>query len=250
MSIGTEPKEVVRIAAMADLHCSAATVAGLRPAFAAAPASADILVLCGDMTDRGLPDEARVLARELSLVKVPMVGVLGNHDFDAGQQETIARILAEAGVVMLDGTVHEVRGIGMAGVKGFAGGFGRRALAAWGEPIIKSFVREAVEEGLKLESALAKLRTPVKVALLHYSPIAATVQGEPPEVHAFLGSTRLEEPVDRYRASLVFHGHAHHGTPEGVTKANIPVYNVAVPLLRLTNPGQPPFRVVEVTVTG
>jgi Icc-related predicted phosphoesterase len=135
-------------------------------------------------------------------------------------------------------------------VKGFAGGFGRRSLGAWGEPIIKSFVHETINEALKLEAALARLRTPQKVAVLHYAPIQATVNGEPPEIIAFLGSSRLEEPIDRYRVDVVFHGHAHRGAPEGRTKANTPVYNVAQPVLAAAFPDKAPFRVVEVPVAS
>jgi Icc-related predicted phosphoesterase len=151
---------------------------------------------------------------------------------------------------MLDGDSHELYGVGFAGVKGFAGGFGRRALGAWGEPIIKSFVHETINEALKLEAALARLRTPQKVAALHYSPIQATVEGEPPEIIAFLGSSRLEEPIDRYRVNAVFHGHAHRGSPEGRTKASTPVYNVALPVLAAAFPNQPSFRVVEVPLSA
>ena len=133
-------------------------------------------------------------------------------------------------------------------MKGFGGGFGRRSLGAWGEEIIKKFVHETIEEALKLESALARLRTPQKIAVLHYSPIQATVLGEPPEITAFLGSTRLEEPIDRYRVSTVFHGHAHHGTLEGRTKGNAVVYNVAMPLLKIKFPDQQPFRLVEIPI--
>jgi Icc-related predicted phosphoesterase len=159
-------------------------------------------------------------------------------------------MLNDVGVVVLDGDSYELHGVGFAGVKGFAGGFGRRALGAWGEPTIKSFVHESVNEALKLEAALARLRTPQKIGLLHYSPIQATVNGEPPEIIAFLGSSRLEEPLDRYRVNVVFHGHAHRGSPEGRTKAGAPVYNVAMPVLATAFPDQPPFRVVEVPVSA
>jgi Icc-related predicted phosphoesterase len=149
---------------------------------------------------------------------------------------------------MLDGDAHEVSGVGFAGVKGFGGGFGRRQLGAWGEETIKKFVHETIEESLKLEAALVRLRTPSKVVLLHYAPIHATVVPEPAEIMPFMGSSRLEEPIDRYRVSLVFHGHAHRGSTEGRTKSNIPVYNVAMPLLLASNPESAGFRVVEVPV--
>jgi Icc-related predicted phosphoesterase len=151
-------------------------------------------------------------------------------------------------VIVLDGDSYELHGVGFAGVKGFAGGFGRRALGAWGERIIKEFVHEAINESLKLEAALARLRTPQKIAVLHYSPIQATVQGEPLEIVPFLGSSRLEEPLDRYRVSAVFHGHAHRGALEGRTKNGAPVYNVAMPLLAARFPDRAPYRVVEVPV--
>jgi hypothetical protein len=133
-------------------------------------------------------------------------------------------------------------------VKGFGGGFGKYALGPWGESIIKQFVHEAVDEALKLESALARLRTTHMVALLHYSPVQQTVEGEPLEIYAFLGSSRLEEPIGRYPVSLVVHGHAHRGQLEGTTKSGTPVYNVSMPLLARAFPDQPPFRVFEVPV--
>ena len=217
-------KDVVRIAAIGDLHHGRNAVQGsLQPLFAQITETADILVLCGDLTDYGLPDEARALAREItSALKIPVVAVLGNHDFESGQQAEIVKILIDAGVVMLDGDSTEIHGIGFAGIKGFCGGFGRRALGPWGEEIIKHFVREAVDEALKLESALARLRTDRLVAVLHYSPIQATVEGEPREIFPFLGCSRLEEPIGRFPVSVVFHGHAHHGQPEGRTAQRCP----------------------------
>ncbi|MCU1348173.1 MAG: putative phosphoesterase, partial [Acidobacteria bacterium] len=210
---------------------------------------ADVLLLCGDLTDYGTADEARNLAKDITTsLRIPVIGVLGNHDFESDTQDEVVKVLAEAGVTMLDGDSHEVHGVGFAGVKGFAGGFGRRALGAWGEKIIKDFVHESVEEALKLEKALTRLRTPQKIAVLHYSPIQATVNGEPPEILPFLGSSRLEEPIDRYRVTAVFHGHAHRGALEGKTKGGAPVYNVAMPLLLASFPDRPPYRVVEVPI--
>lgn len=239
----------LRFAAVGDVHCTKDSAGRLRAFFTQAAAAADALLLCGDLTDYGTPEEARVLAEELAAVNVPMVGVLGNHDYETGQPQEVARILAEhAGVRMLDGEACEVLGVGIAGVKGFAGGYGRGALGPWGEQSIKQFVAEAMEEARKLESALARLRTPRKIALLHYSPIVATVQGEPVEIFPFLGSSRLEEPLIRYPVDAVFHGHAHRGSPEGRTVNGTPVYNVAMPLLRHSFPEQPPFRLLELTV--
>jgi Icc-related predicted phosphoesterase len=243
-------KDVVRIAAIGDMHYSRTTSAGtLQPLFAQMSESADVLVLCGDLTDYGLPDEARALAKEItSAVRIPVVAVLGNHDFESGQQEEIKKVLVDAGVTVLDGDTTEIHGIGFAGVKGFAGGFGRRALGPWGEDIIKKFVHECLDEALKLESALARLRTDRLIAVLHYAPIQATVEGEPPEIFAFLGCSRLEEPLTRYPVSAVFHGHAHHGQPEGRTRTGTPVFNVSMSLMRETFPDRA-FRLIDVAMT-
>jgi Icc-related predicted phosphoesterase len=244
------PKDVVRIAAVGDLHHSKTAAQGtLQPLLAQITDAADILVISGDLTDYGLPEEARALAREFtSTLKIPAVAVLGNHDCESGQQEEIKIILKDAGIVTLDGDTTEIHGIGFAGVKGFAGGFGRRALGPWGEEIIKKFVREAVDEALKLETALARLRNDRLVAVLHYSPIQDTVEGEPREIYPFLGCSRLEEPLTRYPVSAVFHGHAHHGQPEGRTRTGAPVYNVSITLMRELFPDRP-FRIVEVDMT-
>jgi Icc-related predicted phosphoesterase len=240
---------LVRVAAVGDLHCGKESQGALQPLFARAAEAADVLVLCGDLTDYGLPDEARVLARELTgTVRIPVLAVFGNHDYESGHADEVRTILTEAGVRILDGDFVEIEGVGFAGVKGFAGGFGDRALQSWGEPVLKRFVREAVEEALKLEGALARIRAPRRVAILHYAPIRDTVDPEPPEVVPFLGSSRLEEPINRYAAVVAFHGHAHHGTPEGRTSTGVPVYNVSIPVLRATFPDRPPFRLFEVRV--
>jgi Icc-related predicted phosphoesterase len=242
-------RETLRIAAVADIHVKKSSAGELHPLFAKITEVADVLLLCGDLTDYGSPEEASILAKEITAsLRIPAIGVLGNHDFEEGKQGEIAKMMTDAGVQMLDGGATEIHGVGFAGVKGFGGGFGRRALGAWGEEILKKFVHETIDEALKLESALARLRTPQKIAVLHYSPIQATVQGEPPEIMAFLGSTRLEEPIDRYRVSTVFHGHAHHGTLEGKTKGGATVYNVALPLLKNKFPDQLPYRLVEVAI--
>jgi len=241
------PRDVVRIAAVGDLHYSRTSPQGsLQPLFAQITDAADLLVLAGDLTDYGLPEEARALAREMTgTLKIPSVAVLGNHDHESGQQEEIRSIFKDAGVVTLDGETTEIHGIGFAGVKGFAGGFGRRALGPWGENIIKTFVHEAVAEALKLETALARLRTERLIAVLHYSPIQGTVEGEPREIFPFLGCSRLEEPLTRYSVNAVFHGHAHHGQPEGRTRTGVPVFNVSISLMRALFPERP-FRIVEV----
>jgi Icc-related predicted phosphoesterase len=238
---------LVRIAAVGDIHLGRAAYGPpLQTLFARVAELADVLALCGDLTDRGDPEEGRQLARALASVGVPVVAVLGNHDYESGKVPELSRILCEAGVHVLDGgDAVELHGVGFAGVKGFAGGFGRRALGPWGEETIKLFVREAVEEALKLETSLIKLRTDRRVVLLHYSPIAGTVEGEPKEIYPYLGSSRLEEPLIRYPVDVVFHGHAHHGSLEGKTVGGVKVYNVSLSLLQHSFPDQPPFRIVE-----
>lgn len=236
----------MRLAAIGDLHCGRSGAGTLQPLFTRISDAADVLVIAGDLTDQGLPDEARLLVRELGALRIPAVAVLGNHDFESGREDEVRQILGDAGVTVLDGEATEVRGIGIAGVKGFAGGFGQRALGPWGERAIKAFVHEAVNEALKLETALGRLRTAQIIALLHYSPVAQTAEGEPPEILPFIGSSRLEEPIGRYPVSMVFHGHAHRGRLEGRTKNEVPVYNVSMPLLARVRPDEPPFRVFEI----
>ncbi len=243
--------DTVRIAAVGDMHLGRGSYGPpLQTLFGQIGELADILVLCGDLTDRGEPEEARLLARALSALSVPIVAVLGNHDFESGKQHEVSRILCDAGVRVLDGDGAEILGVGFAGVKGFAGGFGRRALGPWGEEVIKRFVHEALDEALKLETALSRLRTPRKVVVLHYAPIAGTVEGEPLEIYPFLGCSRLEEPLSRYPVDVVFHGHAHNGAPEGRTMGDVPVYNVSMSLLEKTFPGRPPLRIVELPKNG
>ena len=236
----------MRVAAVGDVHCKKTSAGAFQGLFAAMAAAADVIVLCGDLTDLGLAEEARVLAKELSAAKTtPMVAVLGNHDYESGETDQVKGILTDAGVTLLDGDALEIDGVGFAGAKGLGGGFGQRALQPWGEDIMKRFVREAVDEALKLESGLAKLRTSQRVVVLHYSPVRDTVEGEPSEIFAFLGSSRLEEPLLRYPVSVVFHGHAHRGRPEGRTRTGVPVYNVCLPLLLEAAPERPAFRLVD-----
>jgi Icc-related predicted phosphoesterase len=219
----------------------------MAPLFGQIAASADVMVLCGDLTDYGLAEEARLLAADLQAIKIPIVCVLGNHDVEAGQEGEVTEILSRSGVRMLDGDTFEVHGIGFAGIRGFCGGFGRGALGPWGERVIKDFVNEAVQESLKLEAALQKLKDlEHRVVLMHYAPIRETVEGESSEIFAFLGSSRLEEPLTRLGATVVFHGHAHRGAPEGKTSTGIPVYNVAHQVLKAAYPDRPPFRLFEI----
>ncbi len=181
--------------------------------------------------------------------RIPVVAVLGNHDYEAGEVDHVKEILTTAGVRILDGGSCEIHGVGFAGVKGFAGGFGAHALRPWGEDAIKVFVHEAVEEALKLEAALGRLNVAQRIVLLHYAPIEETLRGEPTAIFPFLGSSRLEEPLNRYGAAAVFHGHAHLGTLEGHTSTGVPVFNVCLPLLRAHRPDAAPFRLIEVEAT-
>jgi Icc-related predicted phosphoesterase len=218
----------MRVAAIGDLHVQEDDVAPYREMFAEISASADVLVLCGDLTNFGRTTEAEILADDITSCSIPVVGVLGNHDYECGQPEKICEILHSAGMKVLDEQAIEIDGVGFAGVKGFMGGYGRGELAPFGEPIAKAFVDEVMRESRKLENQLRTLRTERSVAVLHYSPIEETIEGEPPAIFQYLGSQRLCEPIDRFdHVKAVVHGHAHHGTYEGRTPRGTPVYNVA-----------------------
>lgn len=238
----------LRIAALADLHFSKTSRGTLQPVLDSVAASADLLVICGDLTHHGRTQEAEMLAEELGTLRIPVIVVLGNHDFHSNEQAEIERVLEKSGIRVLDGDTEVFRNVGFAGIKGFAGGFGRYLLEPWGEPIIKNMVHETVEEQLKLDAALARLSTHHRIVLLHYAPIADTVEGEPREIYPYLGSGRLEEPINRFKVTAVFHGHAHHGRAEGVTSQGVPVYNVSMPLLRGLSADAPPFRMLELPI--
>jgi Icc-related predicted phosphoesterase len=244
--VGYAPDSKIRIAAVGDLHCREDQHGRFRQFIRQVNADADVLLLCGDLTDRGLLEEATTLAEELSGLRIPCAAVMGNHDYDHGQEKAICSELTKVGVRCLDGD-HYVfeKVLGVAGVKGFGGGFNNATLQAFGEVQTKGFVQETVSESLKLEAALGQLDTEKRVVIMHYSPIPKTTEGENPEIRAFLGCSRLMGPVDRYGAHAVFHGHAHHGSLEGATDKGVPVYNVAMPLLRKHNSEQR-FRVLEV----
>ncbi|WP_155263075.1 metallophosphoesterase family protein [Sphingomonas segetis] len=227
------PSGKLRVAAIGDLHVMEDSVTPYREMFAEIANAADVLVLCGDLTNFGKTSEAEILAEDIRACSIPVLGVLGNHDYECGQPEQVCSILQEAGMTVLDEQAVEIEGVGFAGVKGFLGGFGRGELAPFGEPIVKAFVDEVLSEARKLENQLRTLRTERSVAVLHYSPIIGTIEGEPPEIFQYLGSQRLCEPIDRFdHVQAVVHGHAHHGTYEGRTPMGKPVYNVAQFVLR------------------
>jgi Icc-related predicted phosphoesterase len=237
----------VRVGAIGDLHYGRESRDVLKPVLQAVEnARPDVLLLLGDLTDYGTLEEAQALTRELVAgIRVPMLAVLGNHDCESGAMEKVRDALREGGIIVLDGDSCEVKGVGFAGAKGFCGGFGRGALGPWGEEVVKRFVQEAVQETLKLESALARLRTSARIVLLHYAPVVGTVTGEPLEIYPYLGSSRLEEPLSRLGVTAIFHGHAHRGAPEGRTTAGAPVYNVSLPLMMRLFPEQP-LRILDV----
>jgi Icc-related predicted phosphoesterase len=235
----------MRIAATADLHFAPANQVALRDQLSRARDEADVLVLAGDLTNYGQPSEMEPLLNALVRIRVPTIAVLGNHDYECGKEQELMRMMTSEGIKVLDGSAYERDGVGFAGTKGFVGGFGRGVLTAFGEPEIKTFVRASIDEALKLERGMSQLRTAKRVVLLHYSPIAATVRGEDPEVMPFLGTSRLAEVIDRHGADLVLHGHAHHGTLEGQTLAGVPVRNVAITLLQAQSPSTA-YRVFDI----
>lgn len=228
--------EVIRLAAVGDVHFTPGLAGTLRSRYTALRDEADLLLLAGDLTHMGLVSEVEALLGELEGVDLPTVAVLGNHDHEAGQAEAIVTVLTARGVQVLDGTTAtlEVRGrtVGVAGVKGFCGGFAPHAVQPFGEQQLKAFIAEAVHEAKKLEAALHRLTSDVRVALLHYAPDRETLGEEPPEVYPFLGTSLLLEPIERTGVHAVVHGHAHRGRPHARTRTGVPLYNVAMPVIR------------------
>ena len=243
-------KDVVRVAALGDIHCNRDSKGHFRELFERVAQDADVLLLCGDITHLGLIEEVSIFVEEAkrALDEIPVLGVLGNHDFESGKQEAIFRILTDSGIAMLDGNSREIQGIGFTGVKGFGGGFGKHALQPWGESAIKNFVEEVALEAKKLEKGLSELLSGPRIVVMHYAPITGTLSGEPAEVFPFLGSSELEGALNRFGATAVFHGHAHKGTFAGKTSANIPVYNVSINVLKHHFPGRLPYFVLQVPV--
>ncbi|MBW3629704.1 MAG: metallophosphoesterase [Gemmatimonadetes bacterium] len=242
--------EVVRLAAVGDFHAGEEVGGTLRAMFGRVNDDADVLLLAGDLTRWGTPAEMRVAVAELAEVEIPIVAVLGNHDHESGQGSEVTAILRDRGVHVLDGDIFELNErVGIAGAKGFMGGFGRRCLTAFGESATKEFVSASMDEVHKLELALRRLSTPVRVALLHYAPVVDTVVGEPEQIYPFLGTDRLADPLDRFEVAVAFHGHAHHGAFRGETAGGVPVFNVSMDLLRREGIGEL-YYVHEILTTG
>src|SRR6266540_1690979 len=232
-----ENQATFTFACLGDLHVKEDQQAPFRDLFAEVSKKAAALVLCGDLTETGMPREAEILAEDLRACSIPVVGVLGNHDYESGHADQVKEILKHAGMRLLDGQFCEVDGVAFVGVKGFAGGFGKRMLSAFGEAAIKTFVSETMAEAMRLENAMRTVKNRRAVVVLHYAPIAETAEGEPLEIYPFLGSSRLAETIDRFKVSAVVHGHAHRGKYEGRTPGGAPVYNAAIQIEKPS--GQP-----------
>ncbi|ACL55524.1 metallophosphoesterase family protein [Methylobacterium nodulans] len=232
----------LKVAAIGDLHVKEEGQTSYRDLFGEISREADVLVLAGDLTDLGTAREAEILAEELRACAIPVVGVLGNHDYESGTPEEVCRILRQTGMRLLEGQSVEIEGVGFVGVKGFVGGFGRFTLGAFGEAAIKALVAESQHEAMRLENAMRHVASRRALVVLHYAPVAATVQGEPPEIFPFLGSSRLAETIDRFEVGAVVHGHAHRGTFEGRTPGGVPVYNVAI---QIPKPNGRPYALLE-----
>ncbi len=235
----------MRIAATADLHFTPQYYDRIREQMNRVRDEADVLILAGDLTNYGTPPEMESMLATFVRLRIPIIAVLGNHDYESGHEADLLKMMTAEGIKVLDGTGYERDSVGFAGTKGFLGGFGRSVLTAFGEREVKAFVQAAIDETLKLERALSQLRTDKRVIVVHYSPIPATVQGEPAEIYPYLGTSRLAEVIDRHGANLVVHGHAHHGALEGKTVTGIPVYNVALQLLMAQDPPRP-YRIFDI----
>jgi Icc-related predicted phosphoesterase len=238
------------IAALGDIHMNASQHGKWKSKFEDISHKAKVLLLCGDLTDTGDEEEADLLIAELQSITIPVLAVLGNHDYEKGRQKQIRQILTDNKITVLDGEATVIENIGFAGVKGFGGGFDRYMLSMFGEDGMKSFVQEAVNESLLLDRALARLEQEhadiKKVALLHYAPIAETVYGEPEQIYPFLGSTHLVEPLQRRKVSAAFHGHAHAGKFKALSPTGVPIYNVAVPVLKAHNGNDTCFALIDI----
>jgi Icc-related predicted phosphoesterase len=245
MEQSNSERKTTRIAAIGDIHVSEEDAGKWADFFRQVSEEADVLLLCGDLTDTGRETEAEVLAEELRACSIPVLAVLGNHDYDHDQVKKLRKIFAKSNLKLLDGDFTVIGNVGFAGVKGYGGGFDTHMLGMFGEKLNKDFVQETVTEALKLDAALAQLDSEgsdlKKIVLMHYAPIKATVEGEPEAIHPFLGCSRLEEPLNRRGVLAAFHGHAHIGTLEGETSTGVKVYNVSKPVLQKAGYEKPFF---------
>jgi Icc-related predicted phosphoesterase len=222
----------MKIAAVGDVHMGSARCGIDKSEFAPVNSCAEVLIIAGDLTNHGTEEEMEWCLGVLSEVRIPIVVVFGNHDYESGQQEVLKEMVKARGIHLLDGTTFELDGVGIAGVKGFGGGFGRYQLASFGESCIKSFVAQSSEESNKLKGALQQLPQKKRIAVTHYAPIRQTIEGEPQEIFPFLGSSHLEQVLDAERPLLAMHGHAHRGCFEGFTTGGVRVCNVALSILQ------------------
>lgn len=223
--------KTMKIASLADIHVQLHQEGRFKDLFTKISQEADVLCIAGDLTGQGMVEEGQALLEELRYLTIPCVMVLGNHDYEWNKENELCSLLTTENTFLLEGIAHTINGVGFAGVKGYIGGFENHVLPFWGEQSIKDIVQTGTNEALKLERAISMLETDKKVIVMHYSPIKATIEGEHPEIFPFLGSTRFEEAINRYTASVVFHGHAHKGTLSGKTSIGIPVFNVSLPVL-------------------
>ena len=225
----------MKVAAVGDVHFAEGSRGTLRPHLEDLHALADVLLIAGDLTRVGLAAEAEVLAEELQDLEIPVVGILGNHDYHSGEEKAIIDVMEDVGVEMLDAENHVIETehgtLGITGVKGFGGGFAGANGTEFGEPEMKAFVRHTRDAAQRLAELLEALETDQKVALLHYSPIEETLKGERLEIFPFLGSCLLAEALDRAKPDLAIHGHAHAGIEAGATPAGVPVRNVAMTVI-------------------
>jgi len=231
-----DERKKVRIAAVGDIHVRESEVGKWTDFFSSISKAADVLLIAGDLTDTGDESEAAILSAELRACSIPVVMVLGNHDYEKGRQKLIRQVLLNNPEVhVLDGEAIVIHNVGFAGVKGFGGGFDNHALSMFGEPAMKAFVQEAVDESLRLERALARIEQEhddiPKIALMHYAPVCETVKGEPEVIYPFLGSSRLAEPLVKRKVAAAFHGHAHAGILRSEYHG-LPIFNVAKPVLK------------------
>jgi Icc-related predicted phosphoesterase len=233
----------LKIAATADIHTRVWDAERLHALVQDAAGDADVLAIGGDLTDLGHLEQVEVLLEVLETCSIPILATLGNHDYESGNVAELSRLIGESNVYLLDRSSIVIDGVGFSGVKGFCGGFDGNLANSFGEELFKAWVTEGVLEAEALKNELQNLETERRVAVLHYAPVRATVEGEPPEIHAFLGTSHLARALDEGSATVAFHGHAHHGSFKGMTRGGVPVFNVSLPVLKHEGFRQPYYLV-------